>query len=190
MIGPGSAHASFTNRLPVSASCSPALATADRTTLSTSTAARFFENFNSASASSTSRPRIKSRTSRAFRGEILAYRCIALKAIVHLPQSNAIRDPFSLRRRSSRSGARYRRLLSAMPLENPRRRELPQLVSHHVLLHKHLDELVPVVNLKRMAHKLRNDRASPTPGLQRLLRPPLIERGHALEQLLIHIRTL
>src|ERR1051325_7151306 len=51
MIGPGSTQHSLTNSSPVSASCSLALATAERTTLSISTAARFLRGANGANRS-------------------------------------------------------------------------------------------------------------------------------------------
>src|SRR6266704_1697670 len=91
------------------------------------------------------------------------------------------------RRRSRRS--RHCGLLAAVAFEDPRRRELAELVTDHVFLHEHLDELVPVVDLERVPDELRDDRARPTPGLERLLGAALVEHPHAVEQLLIDERA-
>src|SRR5690606_38638942 len=57
-------------------------------------------------------------------------------------------------------------LLSAdVTAESPRRGELAQLVTDHVLSDVHLEELVAVVNVERLSDELRNDRAPPCPGL-------------------------
>src|SRR5882762_8997093 len=177
MIGPGSTQHCLTYKPPVSASCSLALATAERTTLSISTAARFLLKLSIASASSTARPRIRSMTSRALRGAMRANRCFAVKAI----------STSNVSCRSGRAGHQMRHTLfrrrwrgcaargglgslaAAMTAENSRRREFAQLVSDHVFLHEHADELVPVVHLERVSDELRDDRAGTGPGLHGLL---------------------
>src|SRR5262245_35195480 len=74
------------------------------------------------------------------------------------------------RRSTTRTGRRGRgRLLAArVALEDPRRRELAELVADHVLGHEQLHELPAVVNLKRLSHELRHDRAVARPGADRL----------------------
>ena len=76
-----------------------------------------------------------------------------------------------------------------MAFEDPRRREFAELVTDHVFLHEHLDELVPVMDFERVSDELRDDRARPTPGLERLLGAALVEHPHAVEQLLIDERA-
>src|SRR5258706_336486 len=51
-----------------------------------------------------------------------------------------------------------------MPLERTGRRELAQLVAHHVLRHVHWDELSPVVNRHRVADKFRENGRPARPG--------------------------
>ena len=76
-----------------------------------------------------------------------------------------------------------------MTAESPGGRKLAELVPDHVFLHEDLQKLVPVVNLKRMAHKLRRDRARPRPGLERLLRPVLVELQDLPVKLLVDVRA-
>ena len=45
--------------------------------------------------------------------------------------------------------------LPGVPAEQPRGRELAELVADHVLGHVHRDELVPVVHGERVAHEVR-----------------------------------
>src|SRR6201995_1932047 len=80
-------------------------------------------------------------------------------------------------------------LAAAMATEDPRRRELAELVPDHVFLNEHAKVLVPVVNLKRMAHELRDDRAGARPGLERLLCTILVQLGNLLVEFLIYIRA-
>src|SRR5206468_3570161 len=158
--------------------CSLALATALRTTFSIITLARFLEKRSIARASSTSRPRIKSITSRALRGAMRANRCLASNGIQTsgfrvrgsgFRVQDSISEPRTLnpepsfsssrgRRRGRGTGGSFGGLLAGVATEHSRRRKLAELVADHVFLHEHLQELVPVVNLKRMAHKLRDDR--------------------------------
>src|SRR5829696_6685113 len=75
-------------------------------------------------------------------------------------------------------------LATAVAAERAGRGELAELVPDHVLLHEHLDELVPVVNLERVPDEFRDDRARPSPRLDRLLRPTLVQHRDLPEQLL------
>src|SRR5690606_3702405 len=65
-----------------------------------------------------------------------------------------------------------------VPAEQPRRRELAELVAHHVLRHVHGYELVPVMHGERVAHELGKYRARTRP---RLHDPLLVARVHRLD---------
>ena len=82
-------------------------------------------------------------------------------------------------------GTRHIGLLAAVPAERAGRGKLAELVPDHIFLNKHLQKLVAVVNLKRMAHKLRRDRTRPGPSLDGLLRPILIQLRDLLEKFLV-----
>src|SRR4051812_25112061 len=196
ITGPASARASETNSVFRTGVvlCSLALATAERMTFSTMTAARFLEKRSIASASSTSRPRTRSSTSRAFRGAMRANLCFASNAILHL--MNPTHARFRTRgyvisqlscRRCARTGLGG--LLTAVTSKNSRRRKLAELVADHVFLNEHLQELVPVVNLKRVAHKFRDDRAGPGPGLNGLLGLVVVQARDLFVKLLVDVRT-
>jgi len=62
-------------------------------------------------------------------------------------------------------------------------------MTDHVFLNEHLQEFVPVVNLKRMAHKLRDDRAGPCPGLDGLLGLVVVQTGNLFEEFLVDVGT-
>src|SRR5215510_8262869 len=73
--------------------------------------------------------------------------------------------------RSSMSGA-YDRLhfpSGGVADELPRRRELAEAMSHHVLGDEHGDEELAVVDVEREAHELRRDHRAPRPGPHHLL---------------------
>src|SRR5436309_1624249 len=76
-------------------------------------------------------------------------------------------------------------LLTAVTAEDPRGGELAQLVPDHIFLHENAQELVAVVDLERVAHKFRDDRAGPGPGLDRLLRTVVVQTRDLAEQLLV-----
>src|SRR5512134_1122356 len=127
-----------------------ALAMADSSTLCTMRAAFLRLNARILSALATGWPRIWSQTSRAFCGEIRAWRSLAttcmtyallLLALVALVAFPALVSTL-VGRRSARCGARRSRCASGrgcgfavarVPLERARRRELAELVTHHVL---------------------------------------------------------
>src|SRR4051794_28537827 len=168
MIGPGSTHACdpYSVLRTGAALCSLALATAERMTFSTNTAARFLLNFSIEIASSTSRPRTRSITSRAFRGAMRANRCLDSNDIVFRPIQPPVTDrgltyansPLS-RRRRRRARAGLGGLATGMAAEHAGRAELAELVPDHVLLHEHAEELVAVVHLEGVPDELRRDRA-------------------------------
>ena len=79
--------------------------------------------------------------------------------------------------------------LPAVAAERAGRGELAELVPDHVFLHEHLQELVPVVHLERVAHELRDDRARPGPGLDGLLGAVLVQLRDLLVELLVDERA-
>src|ERR1044072_2496051 len=66
--------------------------------------------------------------------------------------------------------------LLGVPAEDPRRHELAELVTHHVLGRVDGDELVAVVHRERVPDELGQHRAAPRPGLEHALLPAPIER--------------
>src|SRR5262249_7579429 len=56
-----------------------------------------------------------------------------------------------------------------VPAEGPADRELAELVADHVLGDEDVEEGAAVVDLEGVADELRDDRAAPGPGLDRLL---------------------
>src|SRR5436190_23000035 len=93
----------------------------------------------------------------------------------------------SCRRRGA--GAGRGGLAAAVPAELARRGELAELVPDHVLLHEHLQELVAVVDLEGVAHELRDDRAGPRPGPDRLLGPVLVQLLHLAVDFFVYERA-
>src|SRR5262245_9435563 len=79
---------------------------------------------------------------------------------------------------------------AAVPLENPRRRELAQFVADHVFRHVQPHELPAVMDHKRLTNELRHDRAVPRPGLERLAADAAMLTLHFGEQALINVRAL
>src|SRR5437879_4201502 len=71
--------------------------------------------------------------------------------------------------------------------ERSRRRELAELVAHHVLDHVQPEELPAVVDQERVADELRHDGAVARPGLDRLLGPRAALLLDFLKQTLIDI---
>src|SRR5690606_22686358 len=167
--GPSFTNASFTYRSststgsPTSCAFMRAFATADRSVLSMASAARFFENWSRAYASPTLRPRIRSMTSRILRGLCRTYLLIARASMFAL---------LGL-------GPLVRELAAVAP-EEPRRRELAELVADHVFRDVHGNELVPVVHRERVPNEFRGDRRCTRPGLD----DPLLAPGVHLPDLL------
>src|SRR5512143_1310613 len=123
------------------------------------------------SASSTVFPRIRSITSLIFRGEEPMYRLIARASMC--PCSRKSRFELARGLFLPHPG---------MPPENPRRRELPELVPDHPLVDVHRDELVAVVNRERVPDKVRRDRRRARPGLDDLLLVRPVELRDFLHQ--------
>src|SRR5262245_35553035 len=112
---------------------------ADRSTFSMSRAIDLRANFSDASAWLTSRPRIRSITSLAFCADVRTYRAVACPSIMTSPR--ALSGPSCLRGRRGGRDGRGLLGLRGVALERPRRRELAQLVPHHVLGDVHRNEL-------------------------------------------------
>src|ERR671913_216154 len=79
--------------------------------------------------------------------------------------------------------------LAAMAAEGPRRRELAELVAHHVLGHVQLDEVPPVVDREVLAHELGHDGAGTRPRLDRIAVAGVVGAVHLLEQPLGDVRA-
>src|SRR5438105_4801469 len=104
--------------------------------------------------------------------------------------STGLYELSSCRRRCGRgAGGSFGGLLAGVATEHSRRRKLAELVADHVFPHENFEELVPVVNLKRVAHELRDDRACTGPCPDRLLGFILVETIHFLVKLLVNVRT-
>src|SRR5450759_2940548 len=86
-------------------------------------------------------PRIRSTTSRAFCGETRIYRASAFTCMLSSMPAHVKQKCLGRLRALLRC-----RHLHRVSLEGAGRRELAQLVSHHVLGHIHRDELLPVVH--------------------------------------------
>ena len=68
----------------------------------------------------------------------------------------------------ARSAGTYALVAGRVAMEGPGRRELAELVTHHVLRHGDGDELVAIVHLERQAHELRQDGGAAAPRLDSL----------------------
>src|SRR3954449_13398876 len=93
----------------------------------------------------------------------------------------SMRHPAKSGRRAGGGG----RLAATVAAEGAGRGELAELVPDHVLLDEDLQELVAVVDLERVAHELRDDRARPRPRLDGLLGAVFVELAHLLVELLV-----
>ena len=76
-----------------------------------------------------------------------------------------------------------------MTSEGPRRRELAQLVSYHILSHKDLNMGFPVVNHEGSSYELRHDGAATSPCLDRLGLATTMLALELFVQPGVHIRT-
>ena len=104
--------------------------------------------------------------------------------------ARAARPPRRRRCRSRRRDLRGLLGLGRVALEEPRRRELAELVADHVLGDVHRDELLPVVHRDRVPDHLRDHGRAPRPGLDDLLLVLAIHRLHLLEQVEVDERPL
>src|SRR5262245_45061531 len=173
MIGPPSIRASLTNSSSRSrAPLSSALPRALLSTCSTSRAPRVGMKRSSSSASSALRPRISCTVGRILRGATSAYRCVALYSIAVYPLLG-------------------RGLLPAgVPLEQPGRRELAELVTDHVFRHVQLHEDAAVVDQERLLDEVRQDRAVARPRLDRLAVAGLLRLLDLGQKPLVVVRPL
>src|SRR3546814_6273250 len=74
--------------------------------------------------------------------------------------------------------------------EGARRRELAELVAHHVLGHQDRQELLAVVNTERQPDELRHDGRAARPGLDDLVATRPARRLGLLQQIAVDERTL
>src|SRR5690606_19608382 len=140
-----------------------ALATADSSAFSTSSAPFFGMKRSCESARPTRLPRTTSAISRTFCGEICAY--FSLEYVCMTSASNL--------------------LVAAVALEDARRGELAQLVADHVLGNQHGHVLLAVVHGNRQAHHLGDHHRAARPGLDRLA----IVLGHGGLHLLLQVKV-
>src|SRR5690606_27050852 len=158
---------------PTSTAYVRAFYSADRSVLSMLSAALFFDIWSKAYASPTLRPRMRSMTSRILRGLCRTYLLIARASMIRLLGLGPLV-----------------RELAAVPPEEPRRRELAQLVPDHVLRDVHGDELVAVVHRQRVPDEFRGHRRRARPGLDDPLLAPAVHHPDLLEQLRVDVRSL
>ena len=85
---------------------------------------------------------------------------------------------------------RLARLSPAVAGEGARRRELAELVAHHVLVHLHRQELVAVVDAEGQADELRQDRRAARPDADDLVAARRARRFRLVEQIAVDERTL
>src|SRR5690606_20189406 len=132
-----------------------ALATADFSSLSTSPAARLRENSSSAIALSTFRPRICCASRLSFCGLMRCMRSTARDSL-EACFGGAFCLPILFPRHS---------LVAAVAVEGARRRELAELVAHHLLGNRNRHEGLAVVYLEGETDELRQDGRAARPGL-------------------------
>src|SRR5262245_42059568 len=183
---------STVNRLTTSRSTSSlgsfccAFVTADFMSFSRSRATSFRENRSRERASPTFFPRTVSAIRRVFCAETPRYRSLAVAITFRLRASLG----WSRRRGGTRRDLRRLVAPRAVALERPRRRELPELVPHHVLGHVDRDELLAVVHRECVTDHLRDQRGPPGPGLDHLLLEALVQVLHLLAQVDVDELTL
>src|SRR6185295_11162253 len=162
-------RATFSSSISAPALCS-ALAIADSSTLRTSFAPFFGMKRRVCSASPTGLPRTVSATSRHFCGLMRAYFSLALTCISRLRS-----DDF---------------LVARVHLEGARRRELAELVTHHVLGYEHRNVLAAVVNRDCETDHVGHDHRAPRPGLDRSPVVLLNRNAHLCREVQIDERSL
>src|SRR5262245_43842421 len=123
-------------------------------------------------------PRTRSATGRALRGVTCAYLWLAWKLMRDSLPSAAARRRSRRGARGARSRGRGRLRLPAggVAPEDPRRRELAELVADHVLGHEHAHVLLAVVHEERLVHEVRDDRRTARPRLDRVALPRALLR--------------
>src|SRR3954465_12477996 len=84
------------------------------------------------------------------------------------------------------AGLLVRLVVAGVAAEQTRRRELAELVPHHVLGHVDRDELVAVVHGEGVADEVREHRARARPGLDHLLGAGRVLRVDLLREGLLH----
>src|SRR4051794_32610958 len=157
-----------------------ALAIALSRHLRTSTAMRLRENSRSASAVATFLPRMSWATRFSFCGLTRRLRATAFasfsasaRGVAALP----ILPPLRL-------------LIRGVAVEGARRRELAELVAHHLLGHVDRDVLLAVVDAEGQADELRQDRGAAAPDLDDLVTAGAARSVRLLEQVAVDEWTL
>src|SRR5215469_16753088 len=152
---------------------------ADCSTFFTAFAMRLGEKVSSLSAASAVLPRIDCATRLSLRGLVLSIRPMALACV-----------SWRTRARESLPILRSLRLLvRGVAVERARRRELAELVAHHVFRDEHRDVLLAVVDAESEAHELRQDRRAPRPGLDHFLASTFARGFCFLEQIAVDKRA-
>src|ERR1700744_2267901 len=152
-----------------------AFAIADSRHFLTSTAIRLRENCRSASAADAFRPRINCATRLSFCGLTRSIRATALASL-----SARLRSRFGLLIAYSSSLLGF--LVARVAMEGTGRRELAELVPYHFLVDRHRHVLLPVVDAKRQADELRQDRREAAPNLDHVMTTGRTRRICLLQQ--------
>src|SRR5690606_14379631 len=94
----------------------------------------------------------------------------------------------SARRRAARRSLGL--AVGTVPVEHPRRRELPELVTDHFLGHQHRYMFLPVVDAEIQADELRQDGRAAAPDLDHLVTAGSARGLCLLEQIAVNERAL
>src|SRR5215472_14039082 len=163
---------------------------------------RLRENSRSASAEATFLPRISCAKRLSFCGLTRSMRATALASVSARPRSRAfllMRLPLKAlaRRRGGGRSARRGRAAGAlglaigrMAVEGAGRRELAELVAHHLLGHHHRNVLLPVVDAERQPDELRQDGGAAAPDLDHLVTAGGARGLRLLQQIPVDERAL
>src|SRR5690242_6978756 len=164
-----------------------ALAIADSRHLRTSFAMRLRENSRSASALATFLPRISCATRLSFCGETRSILLTAFASVSARSRSRA-RLPIVLVPNLALRPLRF--AIGGVAVENPRRRELAELVSDHFLGDHHRHVLLAVVDAKGEPDELRQDGRTPAPDLDHVMPARRTRRFCLLQQIAVDKRAL
>src|SRR5919199_642941 len=156
-----------------------ALAMALSRHLRTSRAMRLRENSRSASAVATFLPRISCARRFSFCGLTRSMRATALASFSGSARGVAAL-PILL--------GPLRLFVRGVAVEGARRRELAELVAHHLLGHVDRDVLLAVVNAEGQADELRQDRGAAAPDLDHLVAAGAARGVRLLEQVAVDER--